>query len=145
SLLAKDKVLDPAPLAALPPPMILSQDEVQSIKDIHKYSTYGKDLEAMVDDMIIAGLNFIEEAFKANEKVINLQQKLTSSIRVMDKELKLWTSCITDLHLMGQADEKILLVNSVFDDAKNNLSKAWVFGVEWKMKVLEEALGELNN
>ncbi|KAH9294922.1 hypothetical protein KI387_038510, partial [Taxus chinensis] len=92
------------------------------------------DLEAMVDDMIIAGLNFIKEAFKANEKVINLQVKLTSSIRVMDKELKLWTSCITDLRLMGQADEKILLVNSVFDDAKNNLSKALVFSVEWKMK-----------
>ncbi|KAH9319953.1 hypothetical protein KI387_021722, partial [Taxus chinensis] len=68
SLLAKDKVLDPAPLVALPPPMILSQDEFQSIKNIHKYSTYGKDLETMVDDMIIACLNFIKEAFKANKK-----------------------------------------------------------------------------
>ncbi|KAH9321066.1 hypothetical protein KI387_015705, partial [Taxus chinensis] len=32
SLLSKDKVLDPTPLTALPPPVILSQDEVQSIK-----------------------------------------------------------------------------------------------------------------
>ncbi|KAH9320720.1 hypothetical protein KI387_015359, partial [Taxus chinensis] len=63
-----DKVLDPTPLTALPPPMILSQDEVQSIKDIHKYSIYGRAMEAMVDDMIIAGLNFIIEAFKLNEK-----------------------------------------------------------------------------
>ncbi|KAH9298008.1 hypothetical protein KI387_029690, partial [Taxus chinensis] len=68
SLLAKDKVLDPAPLVALPPPILLSKDEVQKIKDIHKYSTYGKVLEAMVDDMTIAGLNFIKEALKTNEK-----------------------------------------------------------------------------
>ncbi|KAH9316561.1 hypothetical protein KI387_025188, partial [Taxus chinensis] len=68
SLLKKDKVLDLAPLASLPPPIVLSQDEVQRIKDIHKYSTYGNVVEAMVDDMTIACLNFIEEAFKTNEK-----------------------------------------------------------------------------
>ncbi|KAH9325485.1 hypothetical protein KI387_005663, partial [Taxus chinensis] len=66
------KVFDPAPLASLRPPMILSQDEVQSIKDIHRYSTYGRAMEAMVDDMTIDGLKFIEEAFKANEKVVKL-------------------------------------------------------------------------
>ncbi|KAH9324578.1 hypothetical protein KI387_004756, partial [Taxus chinensis] len=68
SLLSKDKVLDPTPLTALPPPVILSQDEVQSIKDMHKYSVYGRAFEAMVDDMLVAGLNFIDEAFKLYEK-----------------------------------------------------------------------------
>ncbi|KAH9297053.1 hypothetical protein KI387_028735 [Taxus chinensis] len=145
SLLAKDKVLDPTPLATLPPHMILSQDEVHSIKDIHRYSTYGRAMEAMVDDMTITGLKFIQEAFKDNEKVANLQQKLSSSIGTMDKELKLWSSCIIDLRLMGQGDEKILMANKFFDDAKNNLSGLWVFSVEWKIKVLEEALGELRN
>ena len=52
--------------------MILIQDEVQGIKYIHRYSIYGRSMEAMVDDMIIAGLNFIVESFKLNEKVTNL-------------------------------------------------------------------------
>ncbi|KAH9313947.1 hypothetical protein KI387_022574, partial [Taxus chinensis] len=68
SLLSKDKVLDPTPLTTLPPPVILSQDEVQSIKDMHKYSVYGRAMEAMVDDMLVAGLNFIDEAFKLHGK-----------------------------------------------------------------------------
>ncbi|KAH9294887.1 hypothetical protein KI387_038475, partial [Taxus chinensis] len=46
---------------------------------------------------------------------------------------------------MGQADENILLASKVFDDAKDNLSKSWVYSVEWKIKVPEEALGELKN
>ncbi|KAH9295151.1 hypothetical protein KI387_038739, partial [Taxus chinensis] len=125
SLLSKDKVLDPTPLTTLPPPVILSQDEIQSIKDMHKYSVYGRAMEAMVEDMLVAGLNFIDEAFKLHGKVNNLQQKLSSTIGVMDKELKLWSSCIVDLRLMGQTDENILLANKVFDDAKDNLSKSW--------------------
>ncbi|KAH9306929.1 hypothetical protein KI387_011333, partial [Taxus chinensis] len=145
SLLSKDKFLDPTPLTALPPPVILSQDEVQSIKDMHKYSVYGRAIEAMVDDMLVAGLNFIDEAFKLHGKVDNLQQKLSSAIGVMDKELKLWSSCIVDLRLMGQTDENILLANKIFDDAKDNLSKSWVYSVEWKIKVLEEAVGEMKN
>ncbi|KAH9312034.1 hypothetical protein KI387_027069, partial [Taxus chinensis] len=40
SLLEKDKILDLVLLAILPPPIVLSQDEFQTIKDIHKYSTY---------------------------------------------------------------------------------------------------------
>ncbi|KAH9320297.1 hypothetical protein KI387_022066, partial [Taxus chinensis] len=65
----------------------------------------------MVDDMLVAGLNFIDEAFKLHGKVDNLQQNLSSTIGVMDKELKLWSSCIVDLRLMGQTDENILLEN----------------------------------
>ncbi|KAH9321267.1 hypothetical protein KI387_015906, partial [Taxus chinensis] len=80
-----------------------------------------------------------------NEKVNNLQQNLSSTIGNMDKELKLWSSCIVDLCLMGQTDENILMASQVFDDVKDNLSKSWVFSVEWKIKVLEEALGELRN
>ncbi|KAH9312795.1 hypothetical protein KI387_027830, partial [Taxus chinensis] len=78
-----------------PPPVILSQDEVQSIKDMHKYSVYGRAMEAMVEDMLVAGLNFIDEDFKLHRKVNNLQQKLSSTIGVIDKELKLWSSCIS--------------------------------------------------
>ncbi|KAH9303132.1 hypothetical protein KI387_014715, partial [Taxus chinensis] len=63
----------------------------------------------------------------------------------MDKELKLWSSCIVDLRLMGQTDENILLANKIFDDAKDNLSKSWVYSVEWKIKVLEEAVGKMKN
>ncbi|KAH9309308.1 hypothetical protein KI387_037219, partial [Taxus chinensis] len=48
-------------------------------------------VEAMVDDMTTEGLNFTEEAFKTNEKVINLQKKLTSSIKAMEKEMKVWS------------------------------------------------------
>ncbi|KAH9318840.1 hypothetical protein KI387_020609, partial [Taxus chinensis] len=103
------KVLDPTPLATLTPPVILSQDEVQSIKDIHRYSIHGRAIEAMVDEMLIARLNFIHESFKLNEKVNNLQQKLSSTIENMDKEIKLWSSCIVDLHLMGKTDENILM------------------------------------
>ncbi|KAH9329218.1 hypothetical protein KI387_001326, partial [Taxus chinensis] len=50
-----------------------------------------------------------------------------------------------DLHLMSRTDEQILLASKVFDEAKSNLSRPWVFSVEWKIKVLEEALGELKN
>ncbi|KAH9288900.1 hypothetical protein KI387_033017, partial [Taxus chinensis] len=102
SLLSKEKVLDPTPLTTLPPPVILSQDEVQSIKDMHKYSVYGRAIEALVDDMFVAGLNFIDEAFKLHENVSNVQLKLSSTMNIMDKELKLWRSCIVDLRLMRQ-------------------------------------------
>ncbi|KAH9326433.1 hypothetical protein KI387_006611, partial [Taxus chinensis] len=51
-------------------------------------------MEAMVDDMLVAGLNFIDEAFKLHGKVNNLQQKLSSTIGSIDKELKLWSSFI---------------------------------------------------
>ncbi|KAH9318003.1 hypothetical protein KI387_019772, partial [Taxus chinensis] len=37
------------------------------------------------------------------------------------------------------------MASKVFDDAKDNLSKSWVYSVEWKIKVLEEALGILRN
>ncbi|KAH9310507.1 hypothetical protein KI387_025542, partial [Taxus chinensis] len=63
-----DKVIDPTPLTTLRPPVILSQDEVKSIKEIHRYSIYGRAMEDMVDDMVIIGLNFIGEALKHNEK-----------------------------------------------------------------------------
>ncbi|KAH9327935.1 hypothetical protein KI387_000043, partial [Taxus chinensis] len=116
-----------------------------SIKDMHKYSIYDRAMEAMVEDMLVAGLNFIDESFKLHGRVNNSQQKISSTIGVIDKELKLWSSCIVDLRLMGQTDENILLENKVFDDAKDNLSKSWVYSVEWKIKVLEEALGELKN
>ncbi|KAH9315141.1 hypothetical protein KI387_023768, partial [Taxus chinensis] len=43
------------------------------------------------------------------------------------------------------ADENILMASKVFDDVKDNLSKSWVYSVEWKIKVLEEASGELRN
>ncbi|KAH9318879.1 hypothetical protein KI387_020648, partial [Taxus chinensis] len=49
------------------------------------------------------------------------------------------------LRLMGQVDENISLASKVFDDAKDKFSGSWVFSVEWKIKVLEEALGELRN
>ncbi|KAH9298156.1 hypothetical protein KI387_029838, partial [Taxus chinensis] len=127
SLLSKDKVLDPTPLTTLPPPVILSQDEVQSIKDMHKYYVYGRAMEAMVDDILVAGLNFIDEDFKLHGKVSNLQQKLSSTIGSIDKELKLWGSCIVYLRLMGQTDENILLASKVFEDTKDNLSKSWVY------------------
>ncbi|KAH9308700.1 hypothetical protein KI387_036611, partial [Taxus chinensis] len=73
-------------------------------------------IEVVVDDMLVAGLNFIDEAFKLNEKVNNLQQKLSSTMANIDKELKLWSSCIVDLHLMGQTDENILMESKVFHD-----------------------------
>ncbi|KAH9311212.1 hypothetical protein KI387_026247, partial [Taxus chinensis] len=76
-----------------------------SIKDMHKYFVYGRAMEAMVEDMLVAGLNFIDEAFKLHGKVNNLQQKISSTIEIIDKELKLWSSCIVDLRLMGQTDE----------------------------------------
>ncbi|KAH9331239.1 hypothetical protein KI387_003347, partial [Taxus chinensis] len=73
---------------------------------------------AMVDGMLITGFNFTGEAFKLNEKVNNLQQKLSSTMGNIDKELKLWSRCIVDLHLMGQTDENILMASKAFDDAK---------------------------
>ncbi|KAH9290757.1 hypothetical protein KI387_034874, partial [Taxus chinensis] len=63
-----DKVLDPTPLTTLPPPLVLSKDEVQTIKDIHKHATYGKSIELLIDDMMVSELNFIEEPFKSYEK-----------------------------------------------------------------------------
>ncbi|KAH9323052.1 hypothetical protein KI387_017691, partial [Taxus chinensis] len=91
-------------------------------------------MEAMVDNMLVAGLNFIDEAFKLHGKVSNLQQKLSSTIGSIDKELKLWSSCIVDLRLMGQTDENILMASKVFEDTKDNLSKSWVYSVEWKIR-----------
>ncbi|KAH9291257.1 hypothetical protein KI387_043552, partial [Taxus chinensis] len=111
SLLAEDKVLDPTPLASIPPPAILSNDEVQAIKDIHKHATYGKAMEAMVDELIITGFNFIEEAFKAYEKIAKIQLKFTTTLSGLDRELKLWSECIQDLRLMSETDVQILLEN----------------------------------
>ncbi|KAH9308413.1 hypothetical protein KI387_036324, partial [Taxus chinensis] len=70
-------------------------------------------------------LNFINEAFKLHGKVNNLQHKLSSTIGIIDKELKLWSSCIVELRLMGQTDENILFEKKVFKDAKDNFSKSW--------------------
>ncbi|KAH9314657.1 hypothetical protein KI387_023284, partial [Taxus chinensis] len=89
SLLVKDKVLDPTPLTTLPPPIVLSKDEIQTIKDIHKHVTYGKAIESLVDDMTVSGFNFIEEAFKSHEKVSKLQLKFSTTLSGLEKELKL--------------------------------------------------------
>ncbi|KAH9324269.1 hypothetical protein KI387_004447, partial [Taxus chinensis] len=49
SLLASDKLIDPTPLNVMPPPTVLTNEEVQVIKDIQKYDAYGKYMEVMVE------------------------------------------------------------------------------------------------
>lgn len=143
--MAVDKVLNLTPLASIPPPAIFSTNEIQVIKDIHKKSTYGREMEDMLDDLIVIGLNFIEEDFKAYEKIAKVQVKLSTTVNGLDRDLKLWSECIQDLKLMSETDVQVLLANKVFDDVKKNFSRQWVYSIEWKIKVLEESIGELRN
>ncbi|KAH9294671.1 hypothetical protein KI387_038259, partial [Taxus chinensis] len=81
----------------------------------------------------------------AYDQITGLQLKLTTTLSSLTRELKMWTECIQDIRLMSETNMQVLLANKVFDDPKNNLTKQWVFNIDWKMKVLDEAIDELRN
>ncbi|KAH9294384.1 hypothetical protein KI387_040409, partial [Taxus chinensis] len=79
------------------------------------------------------------------DNIIAAQKHVSSRIESIEKETKIWVDVIQDLRIMALTDEKILLSEKIFDDAKNNMSRTWSFSVEWRMKVLEEASTDLQN